>query len=279
MPLAIDWFGRTAGRRAARRRRSSTCRTSQQTTWAGIAADIRRPPRTLRAPDGGAASGRCSRSGSAWAAGCRSWRRRSGSAWPGSIGLLRHARRAVAQRRAGAGRRWPATIASPVLGLFGGADAGIPADGDRGLRRGLDASRRRPPARDLPGRAAQLLRPQGGRVRGERRAPAALGSEVARRSSARRRDQRAVRRRASTEGVRAGDAMPRRDDGAATPWPIARTVDADAERVDGRPIVRTAVAGVSATRSTTARPRAPADDAIPGGPCRRRRRRTRPRCG
>ena len=58
---------------------------------------------------------------------------------------------------------------SPVLGLFGGADQGITRRAGRGVRRGARRGRRGASDRDLPGRPAQLLRPQGGRVRGRER--------------------------------------------------------------------------------------------------------------
>ena len=127
---------------AARRRTSSTCRTSPRRRGPGSR------PTSRPAVDGAAGRptatgprrGRCSRSASAWAAGCRSWRRRSGSDLAGVIGFYGTL---VGPWRndAPAPVDVAAAIAAPVLGLFGGADEGITRRGDRGVRRG---ARRRP---------------------------------------------------------------------------------------------------------------------------------------
>src|SRR6266550_4787948 len=59
---------------------------------------------------------------------------------------------------------------------------GDPARGDRQLRGRPRPARRRPPPRDLPGRAAQLLRPQGDRLRGSVGAGLGGGPRIHRRS-------------------------------------------------------------------------------------------------
>ena len=83
-------------------------------------------------------------------------------------GHVRHARRPVAQRRPGAGRRGEPDH-RPGPGAVRRRRRRDHARGDRLVRRGTDGGRRRPPPRDLPGCAAQLLRPQGDRVRRRQR--------------------------------------------------------------------------------------------------------------
>ncbi len=120
---------------------SSTCRTSQQTTWAGIAADIAAGVAALRAPTGDRPARRASsRSGSAWAAGCRSCSATLGLGPRRRHRLLRHARRAVAQRRPGAGRRRGARSRRRCSGLFGGADRASQPRRSRRSTRALTAA-------------------------------------------------------------------------------------------------------------------------------------------
>ena len=202
----IDYFGRTRRRRAARRRRSTTCRTSAQTTWAGIAADIaaaversgarrRRGRRRAVFTIGFCMGGRMS-----FLAGHA--RARPG----GRHRLLRHARRPVAQRRAGPGRRRrPDRGAGPRA--VRRRRRGITARGDRRRStRALTAAGVDHRLRDLPGRAAQLLRPQGGRVR--RRQRGGLGRDVSRSSGA----HAAARRAPSGPGDDPGAGVARLDD-------------------------------------------------------------------
>ena len=181
--LAIDCFGRTAGAEprgdglrvhAARRRRRpgpASPRTSRPRSRQLRIADGDRPAPTARLharllhgrPDvvpGGDAR-------------ARPGRRRSGF-YGTLVGPWRNDAPAPVDVAA--------QIAAPVLGLFGGADEGDHAGGDRGVRRGADGGRRRPPARDLPGRAAQLLRPQGGRVRRRQRGGVGRDAGVHRRA-------------------------------------------------------------------------------------------------
>ena len=105
-----------------------------------------------------------------------------------------------------------ASIGSPVLGLFGGADEGITAEHVAAFDAALDAAGVEHRIVDLPGRAAQLLRPQGRRVRrGERgrlgrdrgvRAPDAARSPSAWPGTRRRRS--GARKSGARTGRRAG---------------------------------------------------------------------------
>jgi carboxymethylenebutenolidase len=122
--LAIDWFGRTAG--VARRDADFEYLPHvTATTWAGIAADIRAAVEALRGDGleriltiGFCMGGRMSFLAATL-----------GLDLAGVIGLYgtlvgpwrNDAPEPVAEAAAG-------RIATPVLGLFGGADAGIPAD-------------------------------------------------------------------------------------------------------------------------------------------------------
>ena len=78
--LAIDYFGRTAGASRATTTFEYMPHVNQ-TTWAGLKADIRAAVDELRSPAGGGGASLFT-SGSASAAGSRSWRRRWGSGWP-----------------------------------------------------------------------------------------------------------------------------------------------------------------------------------------------------
>ena len=53
---------------------------------------------------------------------------------------------------------WPATLKAPVLGLYGGADTGIPIDTVEKMQRGAQGSRQAERDRPLPGHAARLPR-------------------------------------------------------------------------------------------------------------------------
>ena len=139
-----------------------------QTTWAGLGADIR-----------AAAAAPAVRGRRRGAVGLHDRvlhgrpavvPRRDARAWtsPGVIGLLRLARRPVAQRHAGAGRRGDGDGRRPVLGHLRRRRPGHPGRAVAAFEAALAARRRRPPDRDVPGRPAQLLRPQGGRVRARR---------------------------------------------------------------------------------------------------------------
>ena len=97
-----------------------------QTTWAGISADITAAVEELSVPDGDRPApaavftlGFCMGGRMSFLAATL------GLDLAGVIGHVRHARRPVAQRRPGAGRRGEPASTAPVLGLFGGADAGI----------------------------------------------------------------------------------------------------------------------------------------------------------
>ena len=178
--LAIDWFGRTAGAGAARRRvrlhaarharrRGPGSRPTSRPAVEELSVTRRRPA------GAGVAS---SRSGSAWAAGCRSWPATLGLDLAGVDRVVRHARRAVAQRRAGAGRRGRPDRRRRSWGCSAARTRASPAEAIAAFDAALTARRRRPPARDLPGRPAQLLRPQGGRVRGRQRGGLGRGPRV-----------------------------------------------------------------------------------------------------
>ena len=127
--LALDWFGRTAGAEprgdgfeySAARRPDDVARDPAPTS---------RPPSTeLRTPeDGRAAPGvavhdRLLHGRPDVVPGAARW----GSAWPGPSGCTGRSSGRGATTRP---RRstWPGRCKSPVLGLFGGADAGIPAE-------------------------------------------------------------------------------------------------------------------------------------------------------
>jgi carboxymethylenebutenolidase len=122
--VAIDYFGRTAGA-AARDASFEYMPHVERTTWAGLAADIRAAAACLRSPDGGAVR-------SVFTIGFCFGGRLSFLAatlgidlagvvgfygWP--VGASRNDTPAPADVAA--------AMASPVLGIFGGADAGIPA--------------------------------------------------------------------------------------------------------------------------------------------------------
>ena len=80
--LALDWFGRTAGPEPRGDDFDYTPHPAL-TTWPGIRADITAAVEEIERPrTAGPRRGRCSRSASAWVAGCRSWRARSVSGWP-----------------------------------------------------------------------------------------------------------------------------------------------------------------------------------------------------
>ena len=81
--LAIDWFGRTAGAEPRGDDFDYVTRDRQDDLGRHLGRHRRRRrgDRLARRRSARAAA-RSSRSGSAWAAGCRSWPRRSGSIWP-----------------------------------------------------------------------------------------------------------------------------------------------------------------------------------------------------
>ena len=135
-----------------------------QTTWAGLRADIQAGVGHLRGyRRGRGRRARLRRSASASAAGSPSWPTRSGWAWqaPSASTAGRWARGATSRPRS----RSTGLMTSPVLGLFGGADPGIPADAVETFEDALAAMRDPPRGGHLPGRPAQLLRPQGRPVR------------------------------------------------------------------------------------------------------------------
>ncbi len=168
--LAIDWFGRTAGpeprgdefdypphvdaddvgghHRPTSRPRSRSCRSP-------TAIGRRRRP--------------SSRSASAWAAGCRSSPATLGLGLAGVIGMYGTLVGPWRERRPGAGRRRSRDRPRRSWACSAAPTPGSPPEAIADVRRGADGGRRRPPARDLPGRPAQLLRPQGDRVRRRQR--------------------------------------------------------------------------------------------------------------
>lgn len=123
--VALDWFGRTAGT-AGRGEDFDFMPHVARTTWAGISADVRAATAFLRSPDGGAVRaaftvGFCFGGRMAFLTATL------GLGLAGVIGFY--------GPPTGPGRNdAPAPvdvadrIASPVLGLFGGADAAIPPD-------------------------------------------------------------------------------------------------------------------------------------------------------
>ena len=166
----IDWFGRTAPD-DDRGEAFDYMPHVAQTTWAGISADIAAGRRgdARRATTGDRRRTRVFTLGF-----CMGGRM---SFLAGTLGLdLAGRHRASTARSSGRGatmRRRRSTVA-PAIAVAGARAVRRRrrrdhAGGDRGLRRGAERGRHRAPAGDLPGRAAQLLRPQGGRVRrGER---------------------------------------------------------------------------------------------------------------
>ena len=168
--------GRPAPSRAATG--SSTLRTSPRRRGAGSRPTSRRPSRSCGRPRAaGRHPARCSRSGSAWAAGCRSWPATLGLGLAGAIGLYGTL---VGPWRNDA----PAPV--DLAGQIDVARPGAVRRRGRGRSRPRRSRRstrpgrrgRRPPARDLPRRAAQLLRPQGARVRRRQRGGVGRGPRV-----------------------------------------------------------------------------------------------------
>ena len=125
----------------------ATCRTSRQTTWGGIPADIARGGGGASAPTviggRGAVHDRLLHGRAAGVPDRRRWA--SGS--PGVIGFYGWPTGSVAQRRAGAGRRGGRDRGRPCSACSAAPTAGITARRDRRVRRGADGGRRRPPAR------------------------------------------------------------------------------------------------------------------------------------
>ena len=121
--LAIDYFGRTAGAEAARGRlRVPAPRGADDVGRARgrhrrAAAHLRRRP--------AARCGPCSPSASAWADGCRSWPRRSDLELAGVIGFY-GSPVGPSRNDTPAPADMAGAMEAPVLGIFGGADQGIP---------------------------------------------------------------------------------------------------------------------------------------------------------
>ena len=124
--LAIDWFGRTAPD-DDRGEAFEYMPHVQATTWAGIGADITAGVAYLRSTGAAPATASARRVHARLLHGRADVvpGRDPGTRPRGRDRVLWHARRPVAQRCACPGRRRRASIASPVLGLFGGADGGI----------------------------------------------------------------------------------------------------------------------------------------------------------
>jgi carboxymethylenebutenolidase len=122
--IAIDYFGRTAGI-SARDESFEYMPHVQQTTQAGVAADVAAAVAYLRSSAGGAPRaiftvGFCFGGGNSWDQAA------NGHGLAGAIGFYGHPTRSregapTTAERAGA-------FACPILGLFGGADAGIPPE-------------------------------------------------------------------------------------------------------------------------------------------------------
>jgi carboxymethylenebutenolidase len=124
--LAIDYFGRTAGTDTPRDDTFEFWPHVEQTTWDGLSADIRAAATDLRSADGGAVRslftiGFCFGGRIAFA---------SPTLGLGLAGAIGFYGRPAGEH--GSGTPIPTEVAgsieSPVLGLFGGADPGIPAD-------------------------------------------------------------------------------------------------------------------------------------------------------
>ena len=165
--VAFDYFGRSAGIDTPRDDSFEYQPHVEQTTWAGIAADVRAAAAEVRA-DG-------DRVGSLFTIGfCMGGRAAFvtptlGLGLAGAIGFYGSPTARTGEHPADPRRGRP-EMEGAVLGLFGGRRHRHPAGGHRHVRRRADRGRRRPPARHLRRRAAQLLRPQGRRLRrGERR--------------------------------------------------------------------------------------------------------------
>ena len=128
--LAIDYFGRTAGRRAARRGvRLHAPRRADDLGW--DRADIAAAVDEIRAADGDRPAPRAIFTLGFCMGGRMSFLASTLGLGPGRChGHVRHARRAVAQRCPGAASmsRKPAGSGRRSSGLFGGADAGITAE-------------------------------------------------------------------------------------------------------------------------------------------------------
>ena len=179
--LAIDYFGRTAGAATAATRRSTTCRMSRRRRGPASRADIAAGVAAIRAADGerpGAAAALHDRvlHGRADVVPGRDPRPRPG----GRHRVLRHGRRARGATMPRPRSTSPATSARRSSALFGGADAGIPPDASRPSSAALTAAGVDHRARHVPRRAAQLLRPQGDRVRRRERGRLGEGAGVRR---------------------------------------------------------------------------------------------------
>jgi carboxymethylenebutenolidase len=124
--LAIDYFGRSAGTDTPRDDTFEFWPHVERTTWEGLSADIRAAATDLRSADGAAVSslftvGFCFGGRLAFV---------SPTLGLGLAGAIGFYGRTAGEHGSGTPAPTGAagSIESPVLGLFGGADAGIPAD-------------------------------------------------------------------------------------------------------------------------------------------------------
>ena len=173
--VAIDWFGRTAPS-DDRGDAFEYMPHAGATTWAGIAADTAAGVAAIRTPTGGRAApttvftiGFCMGGRMSFLA---------GTLGLGLVGVIGFYGTLVGPWRNDAPAPVDVAAADRVTrpGPVRRRRHGDRARGDRGVRRRADGGRHRPSPRHLPGRAAQLLRPQGRRVR--RRERRGLGGDA-----------------------------------------------------------------------------------------------------
>ena len=173
--VAFDYFGRTAG--AEKRGDDFEYMPHvQQTTPDGVQADVGACVEHLR--EAGCAAvftvGFCFGGRNSWLAAA------AGHGLAGAVGF--YGRPGPGSDGSPGPAQRAGEMAAPILALQGGDDPGIPVEDSRGLRRCARRGGSRARGRDLPRRAAQLLRPQArgvrrrfrGRVEARPRVPRAL---------------------------------------------------------------------------------------------------------
>jgi carboxymethylenebutenolidase len=134
--VAIDYFGRTAG--VGKRGDEFPYRDHvAQTTPEGIQADVRAAVEHLRSPEGGSAStvftvGFCFGGRHSWLAAA------GGHGLAGAIGF--YGRSGVGRDGSAGPAQRASELDTPILGLMGGADEGIPASDVTAFERALTAA-------------------------------------------------------------------------------------------------------------------------------------------
>ncbi len=146
--LAIDYFGRTAGPDTPRDESFEYMSHVQQTTPAGLMADVRAAAAEIRS-DADRPIAALFTIGFCFGGRLAFLTAAMGLDLAGAIGFYGRPTPRDASDAAAPISRVDRMHGS-VLGLFGGADPGIPDGFDRGIRRRTHRGRPRSPARDLP---------------------------------------------------------------------------------------------------------------------------------